>query len=145
MVIPRSFSSGALSIESKERSSERPFFARTVVIAAVRVVLPWSTCQMVPTFTCGLDLSNFSFSMFEIYLGINCLTIVCCSVFSNRPSFRRLYPAAGPVRCGRRWIRTTEVEDSRFTVCPIWPLWYPPVRRRIAAPGVAPLSCFGPL
>ena len=83
MVIPRSFSSGALSIESKERSSERPFFASTVVIAAVRVVLPWSTCPMVPTFTCGLDLSNFSFAMFEIYLGINCLTIVCCSVFST--------------------------------------------------------------
>ena len=38
-----SFSSGALSIESKERNSERPFLANTVVIAAVKVVLPWST------------------------------------------------------------------------------------------------------
>ena len=74
MVIPRSFSSGALSIESNERSSERPFLASTVVIAAVRVVLPWSTCPIVPTFTCGLDRSNFSFAVIEIYLGINCLT-----------------------------------------------------------------------
>ena len=37
MVIPLSFSSGALSIESNERNSERPFFANTVVIAAVKV------------------------------------------------------------------------------------------------------------
>ena len=29
--------------ESKERNSERPFLANTVVIAAVNVVLPWST------------------------------------------------------------------------------------------------------
>ncbi len=36
MVIPLSFSSGALSIESNERNSERPFFANTVVIAAVK-------------------------------------------------------------------------------------------------------------
>ena len=28
--------------------------------------------------------------------------------------------------CGCGWIRTTEVEDSRFTVCPIWPLWNTP-------------------
>ena len=27
---------------------------------------------------------------------------------------------------GRRWIRTTEDYVSRFTVCPIWPLWYSP-------------------
>ena len=43
IVIPLSFSSGALSIESKERNSDRPFFANTVVMAAVKVVLPWST------------------------------------------------------------------------------------------------------
>ena len=23
---------------------------------------------------------------------------------------------------GKRWIRTTEVEDDRFTVCSLWPL-----------------------
>ena len=32
-------------------------------MAAVRVVLPWSTWPMVPTFTWGLDLSNFSFAI----------------------------------------------------------------------------------
>jgi hypothetical protein len=42
MVIPLSFSSGALSIESNDLNSERPFSAKQIVIAAVRVVLPWS-------------------------------------------------------------------------------------------------------
>ena len=28
---------------------------------------------------------------------------------------------------GRWWIRTTEVKDNRFTVCPIWPLWKSPI------------------
>jgi len=31
-----------------------------LVMAAVRVVLPWSTCPMVPTLTCGFVRSNFS-------------------------------------------------------------------------------------
>jgi hypothetical protein len=35
----------------------------TFVMAAVKVVLPWSTWPMVPTFTCGFVLSNFAFAM----------------------------------------------------------------------------------
>src|SRR4051794_17277913 len=31
-------------------------------MAAVSVVLPWSMCPMVPTLTCGLSRSNFSFA-----------------------------------------------------------------------------------
>ncbi len=42
-----------------------PFFAWRCVIAAVNVVLPWSTCPIVPTFTCGLFRSNFSLAMFR--------------------------------------------------------------------------------
>ena len=64
-MIPLSFSSGALSIEEKSRNSERPFFANTVVMAAVKVVLPWSTCPMVPTLTCGLERSKLAFAMLE--------------------------------------------------------------------------------
>ena len=30
---------------------------------------------------------------------------------------------------GRRWIRTTEVVDNRFTVCPLWPLGYSPDKK----------------
>src|SRR5215210_6906498 len=62
MVIPRCFSSGALSIWSKVTSrlagSSGTFLARTFVMAAVRVVLPWSTWPMVPTLRCGLVLSK---------------------------------------------------------------------------------------
>src|SRR5690349_18508535 len=63
MVMPRARSSGALSIESKARNWASPLSARTLVIAAVRVVLPWSTCPIVPTFTCGLVRSNFAFAI----------------------------------------------------------------------------------
>ena len=41
--MPRAFSSGALSIWSYAMNFARPFFASTFVIAAVNVVLPWST------------------------------------------------------------------------------------------------------
>ena len=37
--------------------------AITFVNAAVSVVLPWSTCPIVPTFTCGLFRSNLCFAM----------------------------------------------------------------------------------
>src|SRR4051794_472077 len=37
--------------------------AHTLVMAAVRVVLPWSTWPMVPTLTCGFFRSNFSLDM----------------------------------------------------------------------------------
>jgi hypothetical protein len=39
-VIPRAFSSGALSIESNARKSACPFIPKTFVIAAVNVVFP---------------------------------------------------------------------------------------------------------
>src|SRR5215472_13542787 len=60
MVIPRSRSSGALSIWSYAVNWASPCLASTLVIAAVSVVLPWSTCPIVPTLTCGFVLSNFS-------------------------------------------------------------------------------------
>src|SRR5215467_11979659 len=39
------------------------FCANTIVIAAVSVVFPWSTCPIVPTFTCGFVRSNFCFAI----------------------------------------------------------------------------------
>src|SRR5436190_21059568 len=60
MVMPRWRSSGALSIASKSVGSVLvPASARTFVIAAVSVVLPWSMWPIVPTLTCGLVRSNF--------------------------------------------------------------------------------------
>src|SRR5437868_13015656 len=64
IVIPRAFSSGALSIESNARYFTLGFaFDSTLVIAAVSVVFPWSMCPIVPTFRCGLFRSNFSLAM----------------------------------------------------------------------------------
>src|SRR5947207_14542273 len=63
MVIPRSRSSGALSIDSKARYSASPFKLRYLVIAAVRDVLPWSMWPIVPMLTCGLVRSNFFFAI----------------------------------------------------------------------------------
>src|SRR5579859_4711392 len=68
MVMPRARSSGALSIESKLRNCASPRSASTLVIAAVSVVLPWSTCPIVPTFTCGLVRSNLPFAMMDMLL-----------------------------------------------------------------------------
>ncbi len=54
MVIPRAFSSGALSISLTSlifAPYSPPCRAKTDKIAAVNVVFPWSTCPMVPTLT----------------------------------------------------------------------------------------------
>src|SRR5882724_7916632 len=40
-----------------------PDSASTFVMAAVSVVLPWSTCPIVPTLQCGLFRSNFAFAI----------------------------------------------------------------------------------
>ena len=63
MVIPRSRSSGALSIDANFSLHRRTLLQESTVMAAVRVVLPWSTWPIVPTFTCGFVRSNFSLDM----------------------------------------------------------------------------------
>jgi hypothetical protein len=64
IVTPRSRSSGALSIWSYALNETFGFdAARTFVIAAVSDVFPWSTCPIVPMFTCGFVRSNFSLAM----------------------------------------------------------------------------------
>ena len=42
---------------------------------------------------------------------------------------KRKRPAKARLFCfgGSGWIRTTEVEDNRFTVCPLWPLGNTPI------------------
>src|SRR5919202_4060904 len=63
MVIPRSFSSGALSISSNGVKSARPSLDSTLVMAAVSVVLPWSMWPIVPMLMWGLFRSNFCFAI----------------------------------------------------------------------------------
>jgi hypothetical protein len=64
MVMPRCFSSGALSIWSKGVKEVLGLFSdSTLVMAAVKVVLPWSMCPIVPTLTWGFERSNFCLAM----------------------------------------------------------------------------------
>ena len=70
MVMPRAFSSGAASIWSYALASPPNSLLSTVVIAAVSVVLPWSTWPIVPTFTWGLVRSNLPFAISELLLGL---------------------------------------------------------------------------
>src|SRR3984957_7106741 len=48
-----------------EMAFASPFFDCTFTSAAVSVVLPWSMCPIVPTFTCVLLRTNFSLPMIE--------------------------------------------------------------------------------
>ena len=41
---------------------------------------------------------------------------------------------------GSGWIRTTEVTDNRFTVCPLWPLGNAPILELVI--GVEPTTCW---
>src|SRR3569833_334699 len=63
MVMTRAITSGEESISSYFLSSLPIFFYCMVLIAAFKAVLPWSTCPMVPTFTCGFVRSNFSLAI----------------------------------------------------------------------------------
>ena len=84
MVIPRSFSSFALSIWSKgvKGFTSGYLSCSTLVIAAVRVVLPWSMCPMVPMFTCGLVRWNLA------------LATEISSLFSPRRGGQAPFPGA---------------------------------------------------
>src|SRR5437870_3558732 len=104
IVIPRAFSSGALSIESNARYFTLGFaFDSTLVIAAVSVVFPWSMCPIVPTFMCGLDRSNFSLAIADVSVS----TIQQQTVASS---------ALGIDQClGELYVRNPETEESLFS------------------------------
>jgi hypothetical protein len=60
--------------------------ANTLEIAAVNVVLPWSTCPIVPMLTCGLERSKFSLAIFVIcYLVNNILIFIIDPMFGYTP------------------------------------------------------------
>ena len=52
----------------------------------------------------------------------------CVSAYYNFPKNTKAPPIGDAfVFGGRLWIRTTEVSDNRFTVCPLWPLGKSPI------------------
>ena len=82
--MPRSRSSGALSIWSNGVKSARPLSAWRLVMAAVSVVLPWSMCPIVPMFTWGLVRSNFCFAIWSSSFGVRDPTVLIGSGGWNR-------------------------------------------------------------
>ncbi len=61
--------------------------------------------------------------------------------FVHRPSHKQKPQPNGSIEVfvgGRRWIRTTEVVDNRFTVCSLWPLGNPPME---LVNGIEPSTC----
>src|SRR5512142_1195482 len=79
MVMPRAFSSGALSIWSYAVNCALPDSARIFVIAAVNVVLPWSTWPIVPMLQCGFVRSNLAFA-----IAISCRRLLGFQRVGNR-------------------------------------------------------------
>ena len=43
-------------------------YVKNMITGAVRVVLPWSTCPMVPMLQCGFVLSNLAFAILNVLL-----------------------------------------------------------------------------
>src|SRR3954453_21070605 len=97
--MPRAFSSGALSIWSNADASLRFGYlsCRTLVIAAVSVVFPWSMCPMVPMLTCGLVRSNLALAtgFLSPCLSRSCACSGVGSARGRRARARR--PAYSPV------------------------------------------------
>ena len=58
---------------------------------------------------------------------VDAVRIHPCSPFSRQIKQKLRYPLDTGVLGGRGWIRTTEAESSRFTVCPHWPLGNTPI------------------
>src|SRR5213082_132400 len=67
----------ALATSSYGTNFDQPWSALTLVSAAVKVVLPWSTWPMVPTLTCGFFRSNFSLAMVVLLAGAAEVLGVC--------------------------------------------------------------------
>ena len=74
-----------------------------IVSAAVKVVLPWSTCPMVPTFTCGLVRSNLLFAIrISQDSGLACLqgslaTRLSCLLTQHLVPMARIERATSPL------------------------------------------------
>src|SRR4051812_44397936 len=117
--MPRAFSSGAASIWSYAFASPPNLAASTEVMAAVSVVLPWSTCPIVPTFTWGLSRLNLALAIgLALYLGDD---LVCLRLrhFLVMRELHRIDRAALAHRAQRRAVaehlreRHRRVDDLR--------------------------------
>src|SRR5690606_28647821 len=82
---------------SNATKSARPCAAWIRVIAAVNVVLPWSTCPIVPTYTCGLVRSNFALAMILLG-GVHPVRATPCAAFLSTAAGVAVRPESGARR-----------------------------------------------
>src|SRR5207245_5016357 len=95
----------ALATSSQLTNLPRPRSAQTFVKAEVNVVLPWSTCPIVPMFTCGLRRSYFAFAITSPYLPVQSVKYLryCISATFDRRSGSSKPTGTGPVLAGLGW------------------------------------------
>src|SRR5438876_8830648 len=89
--------SDALATSSYGMNFAQPLSAATLVSAAVKVVLPWSMCPIVPTFTCGLLRSNFSFAISPQPFADDCGLRVLIKFRELLPRLRRHFFQLGQI------------------------------------------------
>ena len=87
-----------------------PYSDNTFVIAAVKVVLPWSTCPIVPMLQCGLLLLNFSF---DILLSLH---FFCFNNLERVKGIEPLHPAWKASVLPLNYTRVTQVYHSEVKV-----------------------------
>src|SRR5690606_18936349 len=119
MVIPRSRSSGALSIPSNATALPPHTSEHTRASAAVRVVLPWSPCPIVPTFPWGLERSNVSLAIEHLVQSLSNLSSFNDAIGHTRWCFRVLFKFHGvsrtALRGGTQVSGVTEHFGQRYT------------------------------
>ncbi len=88
-----------------------PLAARTARIAAVKVVLPWSMCPMVPTLTCGFVRTKVSLAIATPVVSLVVVGVV--GMGPTRPPRDTLRPAgAGPGRASARPVWSGSTRQS---------------------------------
>ena len=109
----------------------------TRVAAPSGCIVPWAaraSCwpqpqQLLPVSAAGSGrrCCTGAFLPAGLFGGSMLLESTLAAPFSRQVKQKLRYPLDTGVLGGRGWIRTTEAESSRFTVCPHWPLGNTPI------------------
>ena len=109
----------------------------TRVAAPSGCIVPWAaraSCwpqpqQLLPVSAAGSGRRCCTGAFFPagLFGGSMLFESTLASPFARQIKQKLRYPLDTGVLGGRGWIRTTEAESSRFTVCPHWPLGNTPI------------------
>ena len=109
----------------------------TRVAAPSGCIVPWAaraSCwpqpqQLLPVSAAGSGrrYCTGAFLPARLFGGSMLFESTLAAPFARQIKQKLRYPLDTRVLGGRGWIRTTEAESSRFTVCPHWPLGNTPI------------------